>query len=443
VAITPPHELTLRCYGVGFGDCFLLTFHYKGTAGDRHMLIDFGCTQKPPNAGGDLMKAIAKDITAVVGSKLHAVVATHRHTDHISGFATNAKGNAPGDLIGALKPELVIQPWTERLDAPVNSKGPKKGLALAANDALRLALHRMTDVAAMSLKEAEHLPKLLKNEVKFISEDFVGEKGVKNLSAVKQLAKMGKKGKAAYVQYGSKLPTLKTLFPGVTFDVLGPPTIAQKKDVADQNPRNEDEYWHFARFWGVSAATARMATSLEGTLFPGAAVFKRGAFPIQARWFASRLRSGRGQNLLRIVRAMDDAMNNTSVILLITAGTKKLLFPGDAQWENWEHALTHNLKDLEDVDVYKVGHHGSLNATPKTLWNNFKKKSRKKSGANRLMSVMSTVTDSKHGDPEHDSEVPREKLVTALRGFSTLRTTQELEADGDLVMKITFDLTKT
>ncbi len=139
---------------------------------------------------------------------------------------------------------------------------------------------------------------------------------------------------------------------------------------------------------------------------------------------------------------MDDAMNNTSVILLITAGTKKLLFPGDAQWENWEHALTHNLKDLEDVDVYKVGHHGSLNATPKTLWNNFKKKSRKKSAANRLMSVMSTVTDSKHGDPEHDSEVPREKLVTALRGFSTLRTTQELEADGDLVMKITFDLTK-
>ena len=79
--------------------------------------------------------------------------------------------------------------------------------------------------------------------------------------------------------------------------------------------------------------------------------------------------------------------------------------------------------------------HGSLNATPKTLWNNFKKKSKKKSAANRLTTVMSTVTDSKHGDPEHDSEVPREKLVTALRGFSTLRTTQELEADGDLVIE--------
>ena len=125
MAITPPHELTLRCYGVGFGDCFLLTFHYKGTTGDRHMLIDFGCTQKPPKAGDNLMKDIAKDITAVVGSKLHAIVATHRHTDHISGFATNTKGNAPGDVIGRVKPNLVIQPWTEKLDAPIDSEGPK------------------------------------------------------------------------------------------------------------------------------------------------------------------------------------------------------------------------------------------------------------------------------------------------------------------------------
>ena len=206
VAMTPPHELTLRCYGVGFGDCFLLTFRYKGTTGDRHMLIDFGCTQKPPKAGKNLMNAIAKDITTVVGSKLHAVVATHRHTDHISGFATNAKGDAPGDVIGALKPDLVIQPWTEKLSAPIDSKGPKKGLALAANDALRIALQRMQDVAAMSLTEAQHLPALLKNEVKFIGADFVGEKGVKNLSAVQQLAKMGKKGKAAYVQYRQQDP---------------------------------------------------------------------------------------------------------------------------------------------------------------------------------------------------------------------------------------------
>ena len=41
----------------------------------------------------------------------------------------------------------------------------------------------------------------------------------------------------------------------------------------------------------------------------------------------------------RIVRAMDGALNNTSVILLMQVGKKKFLFPGDAQWENWEYAL--------------------------------------------------------------------------------------------------------
>jgi hypothetical protein len=54
-----PRALTLRAYGVGFGDCFLLTFHYDAAAtGDRHLLIDFGCTERPPNAPSNLMKKI-------------------------------------------------------------------------------------------------------------------------------------------------------------------------------------------------------------------------------------------------------------------------------------------------------------------------------------------------------------------------------------------------
>jgi hypothetical protein len=40
-----PSKLTLRVYNVGFGDCFLLTFHYP--ARDRHVLIDFGSTARP------------------------------------------------------------------------------------------------------------------------------------------------------------------------------------------------------------------------------------------------------------------------------------------------------------------------------------------------------------------------------------------------------------
>ena len=70
------------------------------------------------------------------------------------------------------------------------------------------------------------------------------------------------------------------------------------------------------------------------------------------------------------MRSIDDALNNTSLILLFDIGGKKLLFPGDAQIENWRYALFDAptggdiRASLADVAIYKVGHHGSLNGTP-------------------------------------------------------------------------------
>ena len=63
--------------------------------------------------------------------------------------------------------------------------------------------------------------------------------------------------------------------------------------------------------------------------------------------------------------------------MLFEAGGEKLLFPGDAQIENWQYALSKPEVRalLKETTVYKVGHHGSRNATPKTLWKDFSKKS--------------------------------------------------------------------
>ena len=89
MATTKPNKLTLRSYQVGFGDCFLLTFHYPKF--DRHILIDFGSTGIPKSSeskkksADKLMTRVAKDIQAQCGGKLHAIVATHRHQDHIKG----------------------------------------------------------------------------------------------------------------------------------------------------------------------------------------------------------------------------------------------------------------------------------------------------------------------------------------------------------------------
>src|SRR6185295_9967935 len=101
----------------------------------------------------------------------------------------------------------------------------------------------------------------------------------------------------------------------------------------------------------------------------GAGTYPASSTPPSTRWFIERMKSIRGTQLLGIMRALDKVMNNTSLILLFEVGGKKLLFPGDAQIENWSYALSKPAvrKALAGVNLYKVGHHGSLNATPKSL----------------------------------------------------------------------------
>jgi len=123
-------------------------------------------------------------------------------------------------------------------------------------------------------------------------------------------------------------------------------------------------------------------------------------------------------------------MNNTSLILLFEVFGKKLLFPGDAQIENWSYALVDapNADDtkalLADVDLYKVGHHGSLNATPKKLlWQAFTKR-----GSRKQLTTMLSTMPGKHGKTVSKTEVPRRTLLDALTSESELHNTNKLSA---------------
>ena len=163
------------------------------------------------------------------------------------------------------------------------------------------------------------------------------------------------------------------------------------------------------------------------SLFPGHPTTSGGKLPRNVRWLADRTKQVQGEQMLQIVRILDKQMNNTSLILLFQARKKTLLFPGDAQIENWEFALSKkaNLQLLQSVDMYKVGHHGSLNATPKILWAAFKKRGGQ-SKRGRLKTVLSTMPG-KHGTEAAKTEVPRRTLLNALQTESELHSTHSLK----------------
>jgi hypothetical protein len=209
--------------------------------------------------------------------------------------------------------------------------------------------------------------------------------------------------------------------PGVKTTVLGPPTLEQSDKISSMRSKDADEFWHF------QAVAGRFVIKENSRLFLDADTYQASRTPPYTRWFTNRMKSIRGEQLLSIMRALDKAMNNTSIILLFEVGGRKLLFPGDAQIENWSYALSKAavLKKLASVNLYKVGHHGSLNATPKSLWKLFKHRSTKVVPS-RLQTVVSTMSG-KHGKTANNTEVPRRPLVEALQKESDYFTTQELK----------------
>jgi len=391
-----PSTVCVRMYRQGLGDCFLLAF--PGSNGPTYMLIDCGVFMGTKNAA-KRMTAVVENIKAATNGRVDVLVVTHEHWDHVSGF---------GQAKEIFKKIKVGQLWLAWTEDPANQLADvlRKERAMRLN-ALKLAVGRLRLSRRVT---AENTNKLL---------GFFGVDALKATEAAALGAKGGGATGAAFDTAKSLTTRVKYCYPdkkapevpgvsGARVFVLGPPEKRELLLKSDPSKKDSEVY----ELAGGLGFEMGFLAALPFAVDSGARVrtedrerFDR-SHPFEERYrvkpgtaetidkgfFATYY--GVGESTKRntekwrridddwlgyagaLALKLDSDTNNTSLALAIelTPGGKVLLFPGDAQVGNWLswHERSWRTDDGKRIDIkdllartvfYKVGHHGSHNAT--------------------------------------------------------------------------------
>ena len=387
-------SIKIRMYRQGLGDCFLLTAKKDG-AKNFNMLIDCGLLQGTAN-GTEIMRQVVGDIEATLKAQqpgagkpaLDVVVLTHEHADHISGF------NQAKEVFERIDFREVWAAWMDDEGHPkyklVRERFHKQVTGLKA------AMTQMDATEQTGLKETVET---LVNE--FFDEDVLGAAG-----------KKGKRSSAFESALSKSTQPPKFFTPGTTFTlpgfddirvyVLGP--SEDFESFTKVNPPEDDTY----------RSDAGQAFALMDSFFAavGGDDEDEGLSPELFQPFEEPLRvkpdkaerddffkghygfGSSAPNAWRQINSdwlsvagglalnLDSYTNNTCLAFAIefVDSKKVLLFPGDAQFSNWLSWQKVNYEIPDDKGVkqkvtakdllsrtvfYKVGHHGSHNATLK------------------------------------------------------------------------------
>jgi beta-lactamase superfamily II metal-dependent hydrolase len=334
-------QVIIRMYNVGFGDAFLVLVPDGNK--QRRILFDCGSIEAAHGVTMlDVVDRIIQDVTDADGvPRLDVVVATHRHKDHVSGFAQAAWAD--------VEVKEVWMPWTEHpTDAEARRiRDIQSRLALTLDTALRAkaAAHN-----AVEQKELSRYQDIVSNAL-MLSND----KAMKTLHS----GFSGNPLRHFLPEKSGRSRTFETeVLPGVKVHVMGP---SRERDVIrDMDPPKGES---FLRLHGtVAEQTGAPPAPFPHEIRHGTRV---GGEPVSPRDLEEIERAGSLSDLAVAV-ALDKAVNGTSLMLMLEVVGTYLLFPGDAQWGTWNAAMQDPewRELLTRVSFYKIGHHGSHNATP-------------------------------------------------------------------------------
>ena len=404
-------RVKIRFYCQGIGDCHLLKFPKDG-GGDFWMLIDCGI-HSSITGGTEKIKAIVDDIASVT-KRLDVIVLTHEHWDHVSGFLL-AESKFKDFDVGE-----VWMAWTENPDDPQARQLDKfKGGALTVLHQASQQLDQVTDLGP-------HLSAVQRGMQALLGFNF-GAKGERVRSARDAAARLAKRSDVKYLEPKSPPISPLGIAKSVRFYVLGPPRDAAMLGLTERQSEMyglgvPPGGWPIARALGNAFAinkgalltgddaTAPFDTPEGSDLSVVRSVKAASSTNRQVQtaaqfvhdfYYGSAQISPAAKKRLKqqapdpnevdqswrridhdwlgvsadLAMQLDDRTNNSSLVLAFEfLDTKRvMLFVGDAQvgnWLSWQNVSWANddttIPDLLARTIfYKVGHHGSQNATLK------------------------------------------------------------------------------
>lgn len=382
-------SVNIKMYKVGeLGDCFLLRFVHGND--QSHILIDCGSFQNS-NASKARMTTIATDIkTQLNQNKLNAIVGTHQHNDHLSGFV-----HAQPVFEDIANTNGIEQVWFSWLDNPKDKQAVRIGTDynnfLLNLRRINLRLNSITGLDGVK-------------ETKEIIDSILGFYGIDSAAGLSATDDTPPVVPALATKFlrtlGSKKP--KYLVPGKIFNlpglpadivkvyVLGPPKKNEPLlfDVTPTDEETFDPELALANTQAMnmlSALTNFSNTDDKGEAqFPFNSSYKKSAGANNKNIPGSYNKGSEKWRKIdrdwlrqaeRLALWIDGFTNNSSLVLAfeLVKSEKVLLFVGDAQtgnWNSWREIEWKNapagfnwLSLLNNTVLYKVGHHASHNAT--------------------------------------------------------------------------------